>query len=102
MRNPVIEDFILWNVCSRFLERNNTPSLHRICGVGPYPFSGSNKPLFLENSAQVLKGSGVMCAATMSDNVVDDAEVWKGDELPASLLVYKMTYFGFVAHLNIQ
>jgi hypothetical protein len=88
MRNPVVEDLILRNIRSRFLARSDAPSLYRICGVGPYPFSRSDEVLSPDDRVRVLKGGGVMCAATMSDNIVDYAEIWECDELPViSLLV---------------
>ena len=86
MRYPVIEDFVFWNVRGRLLIRSDAPSLYRICGVRPDPFSGSNKPLPLKNSMRVLKGGGVVCAAAMSNNVVNYAEIQEGDELRATSL----------------
>jgi len=85
MGNPVIEDLVLWSVRSWLLERSDTPGLYRICGVGPYPFSRSDKLLPLNNSMRVLKGGGVMYAATVSNNVVDYAEVGERDKLPVQL-----------------
>ena len=87
MRNPVIEDLILRSVCSRFLKRSNTPGLYRICRIGPYPFSRSDEVLSLDDSVRVLKGSRVMCAAAMSDNIIDYAEIWECDKLPTRLSV---------------
>ena len=71
MRNPVVKYFILRSVCSRFLERSDTPHLYRIGKVCPYPFSRSNEVLSLDDGVRVLKGGRVMRAAAMSDNVVN-------------------------------
>ena len=77
----VVEVFVLWDIGEWFLVWCNTPSVKHISWVCPEPL-----PLLKERSVSIvcpqwMEDCGIMSAATMPNNIIDNSKIRKCDKL---------------------
>ena len=91
--------FSLGNV--GLLKRHHAPRGTAICRVSPHEFTLLEPFRWVFCHLTLLECSGVMCAATWSKNIVDNAVTWKVYDLFSCLSVVKRSIVGDIpGHLR--
>lgn len=87
MGYPKIELLVFGDIGGRFLVRSYTPGLDRVSRISPNPLISAKQLLVFLISTRVDEGCGVMGAAAVTNDIVNDTKVGEHDELRERLAI---------------
>lgn len=77
----VVELLVFGKIGKGFFIWSDTPGVQGICRIGPYPFIVVKEKSIASKGTRSAENCCIMGTAAISNHIVNNTKVWKGDEL---------------------